>query len=258
MRRLSWLLLITLVAMACSCAAAFARVVASDAAATHAYLEAKIALRRAAVATESAVLRAIQALAARVKAECPGVLAGAPPHVKGEKTNQSELEVSDELLSVGFGAGEHVEHPAKERFARVVRRLRWSNPKLTRLLRFLALEQAEQSAIPLPDLCSDMKFWVSSSYTATSAGTKRFEHRQSVVSSITLIESEPYEPIANFLHLDALVAYRLKRYEDHADRLLARKALPREAKIINPNPALRSLLAAVGSIYVALGRLPAA
>jgi hypothetical protein len=73
-----------------------------------------------------------------------------------------------------------------------------------------------------------------------------------VVSSITLIESEPHEPVANFLNLDALVAYRLKPYEDRADRLLARKALPRDVKITNAT--LRPLLEAVGGVFAALGR----
>lgn len=236
-----------------ACPVAFARIAASDATATHSYLEATVARRRAQEAAAPAALEAIQALAARVKAECPGVLAGAPPHVKGEKTNHSETEISDELLSVGFGAGAPVEHPADARFAKTVRRLRWSKPKLTRLLRSLALEQAEQSAIALPDLCTDMKYWVASNYTATSAGTKRFLHRQNVVSSTTFIDPEPNEPAANFFKPAAIVAYRLKRYETHADRLLARKAFPPEVKITNP--AVRPLLEAVGSIYAALGRV---
>jgi len=54
---------------------------------------------------------------------------------------------------------------------------------------------------------------------------------------------------------EALVAHRLKPYEDRADRLLARKAFPPEAKITNP--ALRPFLEAVGKVYVALGRSPA-
>jgi hypothetical protein len=198
----------------------------------------------------AAEFKAITTLEAQVKAECPGVLAGAPLHVKGEKTNQSESEVGDELLSVTFGATERVEHPEYARFARIVQRLRWSNPKLTRLLRSLALEEAEQSAILPPDLCSDLKFWVASGYTAVSAGTKRYLHRLSVVSSITVIESEPHEPASNFLKLTALVAYRLKPYEDHADRLLARKGLPPESKLTSP--ALRSFLKAVGGVYAAL------
>jgi hypothetical protein len=120
MRRLGGILLIALAAMACLGAPTVARITASDAAATHAYLEARIALQRAAMAEEPSELKAITALEAQVKAECPDVLTGAPPHVKGEKTNQSEYEISEELLIVGFGAGGRVEHPADARFARTV------------------------------------------------------------------------------------------------------------------------------------------
>ncbi len=254
MRRLSCLFFITLTAIICSVAPALARVKASDATATHDYLEARIALDRATAEGGSAEFKAITALEAQVKVQCPGVLIDAPPHVKGEETNESEHEISGELLSVTFGTGEHVEHPAYAQFERTVRRLRWSNPKLTRLLRSLALEQTEQSAIPPPDLCSDLKFWVASGYTAVSAGTKRYLHRLRVVSSITLIESEPHEPASNFFKLTALVSYRLKPYEDHAERLLARRALPPEAKLTDP--ALRPFFEAVGKIYMALGRSP--
>jgi hypothetical protein len=246
------LFLIALAVVLCSGTPALARVTRGDAAATHAYLRARIDLRGVAMATQPGALKAIGALAAQVNAECPGVLAGAPPHVKGEKTNESEDEISQELLSATFGAGEHVEHPAYARFQKTVWSLRWSNHKLTRLLHSLAIEQAKQSAIPAPQLCADMRFWVASGYTAVSAGTKRFLHQMRVVSSITLIEPEPHEPVTNFLHLDALVAYRLKPYEDHADRLLARKALPPEAKLTDP--ALRPLLEAAGRVFAALGR----
>jgi hypothetical protein len=256
MRRLNWLALITLGAMVCSVAPALAQVKTSDAVATHDYLEARIVLQRAdAAAGKQAELKALPALAAQFRAECPGVLAGAPPHVRGEKTNQSQLEISEELLSVTFGAPERVAHPAYAQFAQTVRRLRWSNPKLTKLLRSLALEQAEQSAIPLPNLCSDLKYWVASGYTAVSAGTKLFLHRVEVVSSITRIESEPNEHGSGLSDLDALVAHRLKPYEDHADRLLAKKAFPPEGKLTDP--ALRPILAAMGAVYAALERMPA-
>jgi hypothetical protein len=126
---------------------------------------------------EPAELKAIGVLEAQVKAECPGVLSGAPPHVEGEKTNQSQNEISEELLSVTLGTPEHLEHLAYARFARTVLRLRWSNSRLTKLLHSLAIEEAEQSAIPPPNLCSDLRFWVASGYTAVSAGTKRYLHR---------------------------------------------------------------------------------
>lgn len=252
MRPLGCLFLVVFAVLVCSVTPAVARVTASDAAATHGYLEARIVLQRAEAASAPADLKAIGALEAQVKTECPGVLAGAPPHVKGEKTNQSGYEVSEELLSAGFGGAEHVGHPADARFVRTVQHLRWSNPKLTRLLRSLAIEQAKQSAIPPPELCADMKFWVASGYTAVSPGTKQYLQRLRAVSSITQIESEPHEPVSDIFNLNALVARRLKPYENHADRLLARKAIPPEIKITNP--ALRPLLEAVGKVLVALGR----
>ncbi len=151
-----------------------------------------------------------------------------------------------------FGAAEHVAHPLDERFARTVRRLHWSNPKLTRLLRSLALEQAEQSGIPTPNLCADTKFWVASGYATVSADTKDFLHRYSVVSSITVIEPEPHEPLRDILNLNALIARRLRPYEDRADMLLAKKAIPPEGKITGP--ALTPLFEAIGKVFAALGR----
>jgi hypothetical protein len=251
MQRLAWPLLLAFAVILCSSAPAAARVSASDAAATHAYLEARLALQRAPGVTESAELQAIEALKAQVKAECADVLASAPPHVKGEKTNRSENEISNELLFTAFGAAEHIQHPSYERFAKTVRRLRWSNPRLTRLLRSLALEQAEQSAIPTPNLCADLKSWVANRFTTVPAGTKTFLHRHSVVSSITQIEPEADEPLGDVFNLNALVAHRLKPYENHADQQLAQKAVPPEGKITSP--ALEVLFEAVVKVFTALG-----
>lgn len=253
MRRFGVALLVTLVAMVCWVATAAARANTGDAAATHAYLEAKIALHRATANQEPAELKAIAALEAQVKAECPRVLAEAPPS-DDAKANRSERAILDEVTAATVGAAEHVGHSAAARFARIVRRLRWSNPKLTKLLRSLAVEQSVQSAIPTPDLCADLKFWVASGYTAVSAGTKRYLHRLSAVASITTIEAEPHEPALDILDLNALVAYRLRPYEDRADRLLARKALRTEAK--GAATELKLLLEAIDRLDVALGRSP--
>jgi hypothetical protein len=125
---------------------------------------------------------------------------------------------------------------------------------LTKLLRSLAIEQAEQSAIRPPNLCSDLKSWVASGYTMTSPGTKRYVQRLKVVSSTTLIEPEPHEPATPGADLNTLVAYRLKPYEDHAEHRLARKALPPEDKLTGP--AAKPFLDAAGRVLAALGRPP--
>jgi hypothetical protein len=227
----------------------------SDAAATHAYLRARIAERQAAQAMKPAAIAALGALEGVVRTGCPGILVGAPPHAKGEKTNESVRAISDEPFSMILGTPERVEHAQLARFARTVGRLRWSNPRLTRLLHSLALEQDEQSAIPYPDLCSDLRFWVASGYSTVSTETQLFLRRQRGVSSITTIEDEPGEPIGDLFNLNALVARRLRPYENHADRLLARKALPPEgslAQAINA-PTVRAYLEASAKVYAALG-----
>jgi hypothetical protein len=246
----------TLAVTACAAAPASARVKASDLTATHEYLEARLAYSRATAKEASAEIAAIKALAAKVKGECPDVLSGAPPHVKGEKTGASELQVTEELLSAASGAAEQVEHPLDDSFARIVDRVRWSNPRLTKLLRSLALEQAEQSAIPAPNICADMTFWVASNYMAVSAGTREYLHRHMVISSITQIELEPHEPVTNIVDLGALVAHRLKPYEDRADRALARKAIPPELGLeaLLESKTVQNLLAAEGEVLAALGR----
>lgn len=235
-----------------SVAPAFSAVRGSDAMATHAYLEATLAKRRADAAAQAAGVAAIRALAAKITASCPGVLGGAPRPVKGEPENKSRFEVSVELITASFGAAGPAEYPVLIHFRRVVRRLRWSNRRLTLLLHSLAKEDVAEATIAPPDLCADMSFWVASGYKAVSAGSREYLHRLDVVSSITQIAPEPGEREGGaLLGLEELIAHRLKRYEDPADRALARRALPPQAKITDPR--LRPLLEAAGSVFEALG-----
>ena len=204
---------------------------ATDAAVTHAYLKSRLALRGAEVVHASAELNAVDALAETVKAECPAVLQDEPESASGG-------EISIELADATFGAAERVEHAAVERFYKTVRRLRWSNPRLTKLLHDLALEQAEQSGIAAPPLCADLKFWVGSGYTATSSATKRYLQRRNEIEGSAIPER--------------LLAHRLSRYEDHTDQLLAKKVFPsKEAS--STSPAEAPFVEAVGRVYEALG-----
>jgi hypothetical protein len=234
-------------------ASALARVSGADQAATHAYLEAVLAERRAADATGTAQLQAIESLATLVRTECPGVLAGAPPHSKEEHLSPPTFEINQEVISATFGAAEEVMHPILVGFARQVAPLRWSNPRLTRLLRSLAREAAVQSGIPAPALCSDLRYWVASGYTKLSAGTLTYRKERSAASSIALIEPEPHEPVEHIFNLSALIRHRLEPYENRRDRQLARKAFP-AVHVKQIEPALKPLLDALGSVELALGR----
>ena len=227
-----------------------------DARATHAYLEAKIAERRAVLASEAPGIQAIEALAGQLQGECPGVLADMPGRAKGEPLSRSASEIVEEVVLSTFGAYELVTHPALARFDQRVRRLRWSNRRLTKLLHSLALEQDEQSGLAIPPLCADLRFWVASGYTQVSAQTKLFQKEITRISSITLIESGPGEsPLQGLTDLDALVAHRMKPYESPADRGLARRAF--RAERILSSPRLHPFISTSDEVFKALGIPPA-
>jgi hypothetical protein len=230
---------------------------AKDVAATHAYLEAKIVERHAPAGAMRDAIQATEAFAAKVKLECPDVL-GAMPRGEAEPKGTSRGEIGEELTFAAFQPGEHLDHAALAHFYQKVRGLRWTNHKLTKLLHSLALEADEQSRLAPPPLCADLKFWVASDYTETSPETKSFVKRVDAISSIATIEPEPQsEPHGeNFLNSEGLVEHRLKRYEDHADRLLALKAFPRALKLTDPR--VEALFTALGKVNEAVGFKPAA
>jgi hypothetical protein len=226
--------------VACSAGVASAHVSVTDAAATHAYLGALLALAPAQAAHVSARANAVDALAKTVKTECPDVL----QHTtlgKDTELHPVGTQITLELSEVIPITGENVEHAMDEGFYKTVQRLRWSNPGLTKRLHDLALELAEESALPTPPLCADLKFWVASDYTATTAATKHFVQRCNEISSIR------DESLRGSVR-------RLSSYEDNADRLLARKVLQKEPP---PNsPAFARWDEAVDSVYEALGAIP--
>jgi|ERR1700733_841092 len=230
---------------------------AKDVAATHAYLEAKIVERRAPAGALQEAIQATEAFAQKVKLECPNVLA-AMPRGETEPKGTSRGEIGEELLFAAVQPGEHLDHATLARFYQQVRSLRWTNHKLTKLLHELALEADEQSGLVLPPLCADLEFWVASGYTNASPATKAFVKRVQAISSIATIEPEPQsEPQGeNFLNSEGLVEHRLKRYEDHADRLLARKAFPRAVEVTDPR--VEALVAALGKVNEAVGLKTAA
>lgn len=221
---------------------ATAHVSATDAAATHAYLEARLALLHVEAAHRSTEADAVDALAQTVKRECPDVLQHAGPYIAEDKEgNQVATEIAIELSEVIPVAGSHVDRAALDDFYKTVRRLQWSNPGLTKRLHDLARAGAEQSGVSTPPLCADMKFWVASDYTATTAATKHFVQR------IKEIPPTNGETIRETVH-------RLSSYEANADRLLARKVLKKEP--LPNSPVWTQWVKALESAYEALGAIP--
>jgi hypothetical protein len=235
-------------------APAVAAIRPGDAAATHAYLLAKLKLRREGASSGEAGLNAIRGLATQLQAECPGILAGTPLAGPEGGPTRADSELAQEISDDAFGASERLEHTSDVRFYMKVRRLRWSNPKLTKLLHDLALESVRQTGIPAPDLCADIRFWVASGYSAVSASTVREVHDIEVASSTATIESEPGEK--NLFDSEAVVEHRLRRYENQSDHHLARRVFPSKLTVGSPEfeAALTAYFAAVEQVFTSLGK----
>ncbi|HEX4466902.1 MAG TPA: hypothetical protein VH025_06920 [Solirubrobacteraceae bacterium] len=222
-------------------------VLPSDRAATHAFLEATLAVKRAGIEGEGASHAAANAAADRIAGECPGVLAHAPresgflrsepisdsppPRERGEKARRAEqlTTLENELEGVLTTSAYEPLRAAFARYEAKVLPLHWSDPQIAEViaaeLRFVA---TVYEPAPLPDVCADARFWVQSGYARLSASTHAFEQRRSdAIGNIyaSLITSRDAEP-------EALV----KRYEGDADRALQRRISALAESSIGPMP----------------------
>ncbi len=248
------LLCIVLLGLGAGAVPAQAALRPGDAAATHRYLLAKIALDRRQAGLGSAPLAAWQGLAARLEGECPGILAATP--LAGPKPATEVLgEYADGKLEFELGfaallAPEALRRAGDAQFYEVVRRLRWSNRALTRLLRRLALQSLRQAELPTPDLCGDVRYWIASGDVQISPATERYDLAVEGLIAMTSIDLQTGEPKG--LDLEGRVAYRLRRYEAPADRRLARRAFAVGRPLTDP--LAKPVLEAIEKVFTALGR----
>jgi hypothetical protein len=171
---------------------------AGDAAATHAYIQANNALARASVARIPAEQAAIDALDHKLSAECPRAGAGAP--ISQASFPMSE-EVSVALWSVSWATGAK----SIRAFARAVKPLHWSNPRITRIARRYAASLQEMASIPLPNLCADVRAFAASNFRAVPASIVALDSRVSAIE----LETVPQTLLA--------------RFEPSGDRALAKR-----------------------------------
>ena len=206
--------MIAIALLALAATAATARPGRANALTTRAYLKARLVEVRSNGPAYRAGIKAIEALAAKVQAECRGVLAAAP-----NLQSPSEQEVNAEVFAVVLRTPERAEHAVSVKFARTVRRLHWSDRRLTRLVHTDAQRRALQSGIAPPDLCADLKAWAASGYTATSAATKGYLRRLSAAGATTLQVSG-----------QKTIKRQLARYEDRSAKALIRRTKTLEAQ----------------------------
>jgi hypothetical protein len=138
-----------------------------DSAATASYVRANFALVSSAHAKQGAAEAALQSLLARVRRECPLLVAASPQNEASEKLTD-ELIGSMHLVALKTFAS------AIGAYARTAARLHWSNPMLTSSVHRYARELLAQSRLAIPDFCGELRTWKSSGYKTLPPDTLPF------------------------------------------------------------------------------------
>ncbi len=140
---------------------------ASDSSTSAAYVRENYALVASAHARQGAAEAALQSLLARVRRECPSIVAGSPQNEASEKLT-FELVGAMRLVAIAPVA------KAVATYSRAVAGLRWSSPALTRAVHSYARELLTQSRLAVPDFCGALRAWKASGYATLPPGTLTF------------------------------------------------------------------------------------
>ena len=147
---------------------------ASDASATHAYIQADFALARAGVAGVGRAQARIHAFNKELASQCPGIGRGAPQTEAGQTMS---AEVVAALWPLAYGANAR---PINTFLAKVSR-LHWSNHAITRAANSFARSWHELATLPLPPLCADVAAWKASGFqTIPPSALRAVEHAESI------------------------------------------------------------------------------
>jgi len=145
-----------------------------DVASTHTYLEASYKVLHAAVSTWSTVEASIHSLDLRFHAECPDVGAGSPQ-------NEEDQKLSYEAAGALWATGYHTDAAMVHSYVKIVNRLTWSNPQITRDARKLTRGLQEMTELKVPNICADVRAWGANSYGAAPADVKQYdEHVENI------------------------------------------------------------------------------
>lgn len=237
--------------------AAHTRITQQDRAATRAYLEAKYAYERAKAADTASAAADVEALTNRLADECPGVASAAPklgslfeggggggepsPRERGEAGRRLR-QLDDLQVELSLAVDQAQSTPYREAalaFVHTVRRLRWTDRRLTAFEHaYAAVTEWELRAAPL-QVCADLRSWAASGYTALSAATRALASERDALTAPLLLA---------FFEQQALPS--MSKFEDAHDKALGRKIEGLE----RAHPSLaRRLLTAELRLQVELG-----
>jgi hypothetical protein len=181
-------ILLAVCALAAAPSAAFAT--SADVAATRVYVRANYALVHAARANLREGQAAIRSFVREITGHCPKVAAGSPGTHDAEQLNDEVIGALYLIVYRQDVAPIHV-------FARAVRGLHWSNPKLTRTVERYASKLEGVSTLAMPNVCGDVEAWAASGFRMLSEGTARFDRAYFAVDveaeEVPLRQFAPYE-----------------------------------------------------------------
>jgi|SRR5271154_2273113 len=203
----SWLVAVALaVGLVPAGGVASALAAPQDVASTKTYLTAGYAALRAAIASMSVVEANVDRLNRQYASECPKVAVASP---QDEAADPMTYEVAGALWATAY----HTDARIVQTFVQAVKPLRWSNAKITRQADAYAASLSELVALPLPDMCADVRSWSAAGFNAIPASTTQFDRR---------VEAIEGHPVALGL---------LAPYEVPADRTLATRVASLETQL---------------------------
>jgi hypothetical protein len=232
------LLLSTLVAATASAAKPHVR--PSDVAATRSYLLAMHKLSQDVDRHAAASQASVHALITHVQSQCPNVMAGA-----------SETKAVGDLA---FQSIEQISHASDEpvlaaeiAFAKTVKQLRWSNPKLDYYIHGSAEETRANAEIVMPDMCSEAQAIVAGGYQTVPESMARFERQDNAANSKVAIVIRPHEKESS--ELQQRILQMLEPYEFPSEKSL----VPRRPTSQQREEALKFFFGLADELTQALG-----
>lgn len=142
----------------------------SDLATTRSYVEADYRLIHSAVGEIPKGEAVLRDVLRRVRADCPGAAGGSP---QDAMSTQLSNEVIGTMVLAVVDAGA----PVAKRFIRAAEGLRWSSGALTRRVEAYVAHVRTLTALPAPDLCSDVRAWAASGFQRLPTSTEDFNRR---------------------------------------------------------------------------------
>jgi hypothetical protein len=202
-----------IVALACATCAALpatarADVRPGDAVATRAYLRAATTYESAVRPEAAARIAAVEARGGRIAGECPSALTYAPRDTAFE-------EIGEEANISMFLAGTAPVRAATLRLGHADARLKWSDHRLTRLVRGQTAEERAAVELGPPNVCADIAGWKASAYAALPPSATKFTARVQAIASSSIVGRGEAR--------DVVIMRLLRRYERPAERRAAKR-----------------------------------